>query len=171
MKFKKVLLSLGLLLAVFSCSSAKVATASVDNHMDTKEIVKNKVLEKTVVYKTYENGLGLTTIFKQTEKYEKGANHPISEISSVIYDQNLNEVDLSKTILTPERKAVLEKEMQKIVDKNEKKLFFKDAKVNLNDAVVVITDKTIVFLFPHYVLGPYSSGIIEFNFPINPVNK
>lgn len=42
--------------------------------------------------------------------------------------------------------------------------YFDGVEVNLTDAVYYVSGNNIVLLFPHYILGPYSSGEIEFVF-------
>lgn len=158
-KMKRAILSLGIILSLVSCASLEN-----EKNSDYKEIVKNNVLDKVIVYKTYDSVLGYTSVYKTIEEYEKGAAHPVTKISSVIYDSQANEVDLSQNILSKDRKVLYEREIQKMVNKNEKGLFFSDVTVNLDDAVVVLTESNIVFVFPHYILGPYSSGLLQFTF-------
>ncbi len=156
-KIKKTLLGLGLVLSLASCGSMQTAKNS-----DLDSIVKNNIISKSVSYNTYESKLGYTTVFKQEEKFEQGMANPEIVASSKVFDSKGMEVDLTKEILTPEKKELYRNAIQTIVSENKNGVYYSDITVNLDDANVILLEDQIIFVFPYYSIAPRQAGMPQF---------
>ncbi|VWL85659.1 DUF3298 domain-containing protein [Oceanivirga miroungae] len=162
-KVKKTLLGLGLVLSFASCSAATNGEQVKNENVQTKAVKENPVKESVA---KFESVFGITTEFKIIEKLTEGMANPEVKIEAKSYNQDGKLVDLRKAFVNEETKKFFTEDIQKIVKQDKTGKYFNDAKVNLDDAVMILNGKNLIFVFPQYVLGPHSSGLLEFSYQL-----